>query len=130
MPLFPITSNAATADYLDGAARGELRVVRDTETDTYLEPRFDASVDPERYERVTASGDGTIVSWSVAHGKGADGPTRTLFGIVELAEGPWLWVELRADEPWEHLGGRAVRVAFEASGPAEEHATLPIFIAT
>ncbi|WP_051790876.1 OB-fold domain-containing protein [Amycolatopsis jejuensis] len=128
MPLLPITSTPETADYLAGAARGELRITRDLRTGACCEPSVDPRQDPARYLPGPAGGEATIVSWSVAHRRAADGVERTLFGIVELDEGPWLWVELRGPEPWTGLSGRRVRAAFVKSGPRPEHATLPVFV--
>ncbi len=128
MPLFPIAIDSDTRDYLVGAARGELRITLDTETGQYREPRFDVHQDPERYHCVTASGLGHVVSWSVGHSKSEHGIVRNLFGIIELDEGPWLWGELRADEPWTDLTGRQVQVDFAKTGPGPDDATLPVFI--
>lgn len=128
MPLIPITRTPDTEDYLTGAARGELRIARDIETGEYCEPWVDPRREPDRYRFVTAKGTGTIVSWSIAHLRTAEGEARTLFGIVELDEGPWLWVELRGEGPWVDLSRRRVRATFVKSGPANNHASLPVFL--
>ncbi|MDO9398528.1 MAG: OB-fold domain-containing protein [Herbiconiux sp.] len=131
MPLFPLVRDAATAEFLDGCERGELLIVRDRETGAFLDPKTDVSADPERYERVAASGEATVVSWSIGHGRGADGaPTDWLFGIVQLAEGPWFWsqLELGGDRPTAELTGARARVGFVRTGPEPEHATIPFFV--
>lgn len=131
MPLFPLVRDAATAEFLDGCERGDLLVVRDRTTGAYLDPKTDVSADPERFERVAASGDATVISWSIGHGRGADGaPTQWTFGIVQLAEGPWFWTELRLPEGRspEGLTGAPAHVAFVRTGPAPEHATIPVFV--
>jgi uncharacterized protein len=124
MPLFPIVANAETADYLEGAARGELRITEVIATGECREPRVDWTQEPDRLRGITASGSGTVASWSVNRAK--DG-SAILFGIVELEEGPWLWAELRTDEPWTDLSGRRVRAIFVRSGPEEDHAIVPVF---
>lgn len=129
MPLFPIVRDTATTEFLDACERGELLIVRDRVTGEYLDPKTDVSADPERLERVVAAGTGTVVSWSIGHGRGADGaPTQWLFGIVQLTEGPWFWAELSSDRPGTELTGSPVHVAFARTGPEPEHATIPIFV--
>ena len=124
MPLFPVVENGETRDYLSGAACGDLRITQDIDTGEFREPRLDWTQQPDRFRGATAGGCGTIVSWSVNHAK--DG-MRHLFGIVELDEGPWLWSEIVGNEPLTDLSGRRVCAAFVASGPAPEHAVVPIF---
>jgi len=121
MPLFPIAVDAATEAHLTAAARHELLILRSRSTGEHREPCAVESGADGDLEWVTASGHGTIVSWSVAHLGGAE----HLFGIVELAEGPWLWVELRGGRPWAELTGRAVQVEFAATGA--DAATIPVF---
>jgi len=126
MPLFPVRRDAASAAFFDGTRAGDFLVVRDTTTGEILSPRADASLDPDRYERVRASGFGQVVSWSVVHGRDADGPTRTVVGIVQLDEGPWWWAELSADPDAALLGAR-VRVEYMPSGPGERDEVVPVF---
>lgn len=128
MPLFPIIRDPATTPFLDGCERGELLIVRDRSTGRHHEPDVDVTADPDRLSFVPARGTGTVVSWSVHHGRGPGGePTRLLFGIVELTEGPWIWAELRSDRPVETLTGADARVGFARSGPEPEHASVPYF---
>jgi uncharacterized OB-fold protein len=127
MPLFPVRRDAASADFFDGTARGEFLVVRDRASGRFLDPKTDITIDPNRLERVPAAGTGTIVSWSVVHGRDADGsPTRAVVGIVELTEGPWWWTELRAD-PDADLYGAPARVEFVSSGDGERDEVVPVF---
>lgn len=129
MSLFPIVRDAATAEFLDACERGELLIVRDRLSGEYLDPKTDVSADPEHLEHVAAAGTGTVVSWSVGHGRDADGaPTEWLFGIVQLTEGPWIWAELSTDRRDLDLTGASVRVAFAVTGPDPEHATIPYFL--
>ena len=76
-----------------------------------------------------ASGAGTVVSWSIAHGRNADGtPKETAIGIVQLAEGPWWRCELLGAEPGENLTGRSVYADFIKTGPDATHSTIPVFV--
>ena len=128
MPLIPVRRDAASAAFFDGTARGEFLVVHDRVSGRFLDPKTDADLDPGRFERVPADGTGTVVSWSVVHGRGSDGsPTRTVVGIVELAEGPWWWTELRAD-PDADLGGASVHVEFVPSGDGDRDEIVPVFV--
>jgi uncharacterized protein len=127
MSLFPVRRDAASADFFDGTARGEFLVVRDRSSGRFLDPKTDITIDPNRFEHVPAAGTGTVVSWSVVHGRGSDGaPTRTVVGIVELTEGPWWWTELRAD-PDADLYGASARVEFVSSGDGERDEAVPVF---
>lgn len=128
MPSYPVRRDQHTAEFFDGTARGEFLIVRDTRTGELLEPQFDVSADPDRYERVTASGTGTVVSWSVVHERQPDGSTaRRVVGIVQLDEGPWWWTEIADADPDADLDGRRVAVAFAQLGSDEGGETLPYF---
>lgn len=128
MPLFPVRRDAETAEFFDGTARGELLLVRERATGLVLDPKFDVSIDPAAYERVPATGTGTVISWSVVHGRGADGTTtRTVVGIVELDEGPWWWTEITGADPDADLLSAQVRVGFVASGTGERDEVIPVF---
>jgi len=127
MPTFGVRRDPASADFFDGTARGELLLVRARATGQVLDPKTDTGGDPDAYERFPAAGHGTVVSWSVVHGRGPNGePNRTVVGIVELDEGPWWWTELQAD-PDADLMGAAVQVEFVKSGTGERDETVPIF---
>jgi uncharacterized OB-fold protein len=128
MPLFPVRRDVDSAAFFDGTARDEFLLVHDTTTDSYLDPTADTSVDPGRYELVPAAGTGTVVSWSVVHARGADGPTRTVVGIVQFDEGPWWWGEFSGVDPDADLRDARVRVIYVPSGAGERDETLPQFV--
>ncbi|MEU5266174.1 hypothetical protein [Amycolatopsis sp. NPDC021455] len=67
MALFPVRRDAETPAFFDGTARGEFLLVRDTVTGELLNPRTDTSFDRARFEHAPASGEGTVVTWSVPH---------------------------------------------------------------
>ncbi len=129
MAFMPLRRDAATAAFLDGTARGEFLLLRDTLTGELLDPRADTAFERERFEHVPASGRGTVVSWSVPHTRLPDGSTvQTVVGIVELEEGPWWWTEIRGFSPHESLERAAVVVRFEPSGTGENDEVVPYFI--
>lgn len=129
MAIFPIVSNPATAEFLAAAERGVFLIVRNRRTGELLDPTTDVTLDPENLEYVEASGAGTVVSWSIAHGRNASGTqTETAVGIVQLAEGPWWWCELLGAKPGANLTGRSVYADFVKTGPDSTHATIPVFV--
>lgn len=128
MALFPITRDAETEAFLDAAARAEFLLVRNTTTGEYFEPRTDTSAAPD-LEYAPAAGTGTVISWTIAHGRGRDGsPTKTGLGIVQLTEGPWWWGRIDGIIGDENPSGKSVHVQFEKTGPNDDHATIPVFV--
>jgi len=127
MPLFPIHRDDESALFFDGTARDEFLLIRDTTTGEYLDPMADTSADPTRFDSVAASGTGTVVSWSIVHARGAEGPTQTVVGIVQFDEGPWWWGEFANFDPSANLAGARVRVGFVDSGDGERDERTPIF---
>jgi len=129
MPLFPVRRDAETAAFFDGTRRGEFLLVYDGETNSYLDPKTDVALDPDRLRYAPAAGTATVVSWSVVHGKGSDGPTRSVVGIVQFDEGPWWWTEIHGVDPDADLLGAPVRVEFVPSGHGETDEVIPVFVA-
>lgn len=128
MALFPVVRNAETEAFLDAAERGEFLLVRNRTTNEYFEPRTDVTLDSD-LEYVPAAGTGTVVSWTIAHGRDREGAsTRTGLGIVALAEGPWWWGKISGITADSDCVGKAVHVIFEKTGPAPEHASIPVFV--
>jgi len=129
MPFISVYRDAATASFFDGTAHGEFLLLRDTRTGQLLDPRTETSHDPGRYEHVPASGRGTVASWSAPHSRAADGSSlRVLVGIVQLAEGPWFWTQLRDFAAEEDPMGAPVVVGFEKSGADPAAETVPYFM--
>jgi uncharacterized protein len=78
---------------------------------------------------VEATGEATVVTWTVAHrrtaavaGSGDQGPA--VLALVELAEGPWLAAPLLDVDPATLAVGEAVVVAFVRPGGGE---AIPAF---
>ncbi|MCU1523338.1 MAG: hypothetical protein JWO18_232 [Microbacteriaceae bacterium] len=127
MPLFPVRRDADSAAFFDGTARDQFLLIRDKVTGEYFDPTADTSVDPGRFELVPAAGTGTVVSWSVVHGKDAEGPTRTVVGIVQLDEGPWWWGEFTDVDPAQDIAAASVTIAFVNSGDGDRDERVPQF---
>lgn len=124
IPLRPVVRDESSATFFDGTAKGQLLLRRDLRTGTYLDPR----TDDDQAHWVATSGFGTVVSWTVVHGKDAEGqPARTALGIVELDEGPWWWCRLTGVDPDADLMGLPVVAEFPASSPESEHEAVPVF---
>lgn len=125
MPRFAVQPDAASDEFLAGAARGEFLIVEDTQTGAFHEPQFDVSQDPGRYRYVPAAGTATVISWSVVHEKNAAGGVdRRPVGIVQLTEGPWWWAELVGADPDADLFELPVRVDFQRF---EDGSAVPYF---
>jgi uncharacterized protein len=121
-----VIRDEASAPFFDATARGEL-VVRRSEDGTYLEPA--ASVGPTAELDLTwapASLDATLVSWTITPGRVKDGVAApdTCIGVVELAEGPWLTLQLPDAQLGSDLqAGMPIRIGFT---PVEGAEALPV----
>jgi uncharacterized OB-fold protein len=127
MPLFPVRRDADSAAFFEGTAKDQFLLIRDKTTGEYVDPTADTSVDPDRFELVPAAGSGTVVSWSVVHGKGATGLTRTVVGIVQFDEGPWWWGEFTDVDPDQDFTAAPVTISFVNSGDGERDERVPQF---
>jgi uncharacterized OB-fold protein len=127
MPLFPVRRDADSAVFFEGTSKDQFLLIRDKTTGEYLDPTADTSVDPDGFELVPAAGTGTVVSWSVVHGRGATGPVRTVVGIVQFDEGPWWWGEFADVDPDRDFTAAPVTLAFVDSGDGERDERVPQF---
>lgn len=93
MDIGVIRRDGRTDAFFDGAADDRLMLRRCEPCDQWFAP--DANDCPECGEEEltwsAASGEGTLVTWTVAHSRHAEPAT---LAIVELAEGPWLRTRL------------------------------------
>jgi uncharacterized protein len=98
MTVGPVDRDDATALFFDAAATGTL-LLRRCPDGHVSEASVEGCTSCGRtnLEWVPASGDATIVSWSVVHHRnlsnGDSGPV-TILVIAELAEGPWWWSQI------------------------------------
>lgn len=93
-----------TDAFFDGTAAGKLMIKRCEPCDRWYAP--DESACPgcgdEELTWAEAASTGTLVTWTVTHGRPAeDGtvPPPAYLALVELTEGPWLYARLDETEP-------------------------------
>jgi uncharacterized protein len=128
MKLAPVARDDFSAGFFDAAAAGHL-AVRQCENGHFLPPTLGymgpsircPECSSARIDWVPASGEATLISWTVAHAK--DGSTQ-IAGLVELAEGPWMTAALDVESDGELTAGGALRVHFVRPEGSE---ALPVF---
>jgi hypothetical protein len=109
-----------SAEFFDGAARGELMIKQCATCGHSLRPDAMAcsKCHGTALSWTRSSGRGSLVSWIVVHG----GEPR-IVGLVELDEGPWFHARLvDTDAAALSVGGEFV-VGFEPAGPEN----VPVF---
>ena len=77
---------------------------------------------------VPAQGEGVVISWTTTafgHREGKAGGARRLAGIVELAEGPWLFAELDASKAPVEVG---TAVVLSIANRSELGMPVPVFV--
>lgn len=125
MPTMPIARDAASAEFFDGTARGELLLRRCTDCGRISAPQARQCPDcaATEFTPAPASGAATLVSWTVPHDR--EGRPLTVAALVELAEGPWLRLRLTgvAEPAAELSAGLPLTVSFEAVAGGE---TVPV----
>ncbi|MCW2541463.1 MAG: DNA-binding protein [Frankiales bacterium] len=123
-----VLRDAQSADFFDATAAGRLLVKRCqncghvSQASTEMCPQC-ASVD---LTFADSAGEGVIVACGVVNGRSKDGtpPSRTVVGIVELDEGPWIYTQFVDIDPDAAKIGLRVRVAFEQPEGGE---AIPVF---
>jgi len=115
----------ASAPFFDGAAREELMIRRCAACGHAHAPATATcpdcgAADPDW---VPAAGTATLVTWAVPYEKGAAAPA-LVFGLVELAEGPWMHTRVDAD-PAVLRAGAPLTVRFVHPEDGESY---PIFV--
>jgi uncharacterized protein len=130
MTVGPVTRDAATSEFFDGTAAGQFLLRHCTACGALSAPQA------AQCERCTAtaldwrpaSGDATLISWTVSHGKpDASGQAdRTILAIGELAEGPWWWSRIAGADPARLAVGDPLRISFQRHDAQAE--SVPVFI--
>jgi uncharacterized protein len=128
MAVGAVQGDADTAEFFAGTERGELLLRRCGACGALSRPQARSCGQCRSAELswAPAAGQGTVVSWSVVHGRAAGGEplARTVVAIVELDEGPWLHSRLVDVSPDSLSGGQRVTVGFER---AEGGEVIPVF---
>jgi uncharacterized protein len=129
MTVGPVTRDAATAEFFDGTAADQFLLRHCTACGTLSAPQAAQceQCSSTALDWRPASGDATLVSWTVAHSKpDASGEThRTILGIAALAEGPWWWSQIVDADPARLRVGAPLRVGFERYDG--QHEAVPVF---
>jgi uncharacterized OB-fold protein len=116
MTVTPVVRDDYSAPFFDGAARGELMLRYSPSRGTWSPPeaRLCVTTHAADLEWRAASGEGTLVSWTVIPGRSRDGTPvpDTIVGIVETAEGPWLTLRIVNADEVPPAVDRPVRVEF------------------
>jgi uncharacterized OB-fold protein len=125
--LAPVVRDTFSAPFFDAAAEGRLLLRYSPSSGEWSEPAavVCAVTQADDLEWRESAGTGELVSWTIKPGRPqADQPAvPTYLGVVELAEGPWLALQLR-DATLENLRvGAPVRIAFEQPEGSEH---LPV----
>jgi uncharacterized OB-fold protein len=119
-----VRRDGRTDAFFDAAAANRLMIKRCAECRHWAAP--DASdctgCGGAELTWAEASGDATLVSWAVAHGKPGAASASAVLALVELAEGPWLHTRLDGADPAGLDAGLPLRAHFEH--PAEGESVL------
>jgi uncharacterized protein len=122
MAVFAISRDEWSAEFFDAAAAGTLLLRWCEDTSAWLPPS--ARICPDCPQSTLnwkpASGAGEIVTWTVVPGRSAPD---TVVAMVELAEGPWITVQVQHLDPASLRAGYPVRIGFETPEGGE---TIPI----
>lgn len=119
-----------TAGYWEGIRAGELRIKRCTGCGLHHHPRriFCTACNGDAFDWVRCSGAGTVYTFSTVH----RAPTRDFdaelpytVGVVELAEGVFLFSRIIPPDGGEVAIGAKVALVFRDIGP---HGRLPAFV--
>ncbi|MFV2174213.1 Zn-ribbon domain-containing OB-fold protein [Actinomadura sp. LOL_016] len=117
MDMGVLRRDGRTDPFFDGAAAGRLVIKYCAVCDRWLAP--DAGDCPdcgtEHLGWANASGEASLVTWTVTHGRpAADGsvPPPAILALVELAEGPWLHARLHGVDRSALHEGLPLRAAF------------------
>jgi uncharacterized OB-fold protein len=107
--------DAASADFFEGTAHGDLLIRTCQECGTPAAPPvvYCRSCGSGNVSWTTATGRGTLISWSVVHPRSGVGPdVPRVIGIIELDEGPWVLGQVIGAVD-DIATGRPVTVEFE-----------------
>ena len=122
---FSVSRDEASAAFFDGTGGGVLMIRNCSVCHLYLAPHITTCQQGHELQWVRSKGIGSLVSWAIDHGPAIDPRLadpqsgHSVFGIVQLEEGPWMQVPLlEANEASLRTGARW-RVAFVRLGEGE-----------
>jgi uncharacterized protein len=129
MPVRPIARDSLSAPFFDATAAGELLVHRCTSCGHYNEGSYElcTACRGNEFTWERSDGTGTLVSWTVMHGRPAEDGTvpKTVSALVELPEGPWIWAQIvDLADPASLTPGTKLAVDFERPEGSE---AVPVF---
>ena len=129
MSVGPVVRDAATAEFFDGAAAGQV-LLRRCVSGHFSEPQAAqcTTCGSTGLAWAPASGGATLVSWAVTWGRAAAGqePERTVLVTAEFDEGPWWWSQLADADPAALAAGQRLTVEFRRADG--EHEPVPVFV--
>jgi len=127
---FSVHRDDFSAPFFDAAASGSLLIRRCPRCGRHYPPQQRRCPDGEEAEWAPAAGTGVLVTWGVEHGPppdpdlaGPDGAT-SVFGYVELDEGPWYPAAIVDADPASLAAGDQMAVKFLRLGDGEP---VPVF---
>lgn len=128
MSIGRVVRDEATTDFLDGTARGQFLLQQCGSCGTVAGPqeRTCAACHCADLTARPAEGGATVVSWTVAHTRRADGgpDELTVLAIGELTEGPWWWSQIVDADPPAVRVGLPLRIDFVQPEGSE---AVPVF---
>ena len=129
MNLGLVARDDATAQFLDGAARGEFLIQRCAVCGRHSGPQAQQchACGSTELSWVPASGAASLVSWVITYGRpAADGTvTATVLAIGQLAEGPWWWSQITdVSDPAALRPDQPLQIGFEQPDGSEP---IPVF---
>ncbi|MET0920858.1 MAG: OB-fold domain-containing protein [Acidimicrobiia bacterium] len=128
---FSIQRDGASAEYFDAAAEGSLLIRRCPVCGDLYPPEQRRCRDSDALESVPAAGTGKLVTWAadplvVAPELTAPDGQRSVFGIVELDEGPWLQAPILGCSPDDLAADARMTVCFVRPGGGEAIAAFTL----
>jgi len=130
MDHFSVLRDEQSALFFDAARAGQLLIRRCARCGRHYPPNQLLCGDGEQLDWVPAGGEATLVTWAVDHGSvldpvlaGPDGAS-SVFGVIELVEGPWLNVPIVGADPASLTAGMPMQLCFVTPGDGE---TVPAF---
>lgn len=126
-PRTSVLRSTSSSEFFDGTARGELLLRRCSDCAHVRLARrpICRACGSEVSEYIPAQGSGEVITWAAnPPSRNSSNTESTLFGMVELTEGPWietLLIDIAADDLWV---GKPVAVSFVRGTEGEAY---PVF---